>query len=426
MLVHRQVLENELDTSPYAQNTQAIAQCESYFVSEGKVSLIRSQKVTGLNKHSGNRWYRWQNTGGSTIYTKKDGKIAGRMFSVGSRNQKRFLAGIAFHVVQNDERMRALVEENVGEVTFDKVFPLAAHYNVVSEHGMPQGMRSAFQQDDLRGLVDVAFGKTRYRRDLARAAAQAHPNALGFARSFRGLVPIDWIVDFLRRHPREVPEVVAQGGRMMVGYGGVKDIRPHIRQLDPRSYRAILRNTTLDNRVLMAIEDMAGVLPVNARVRNITELHDLVFDNFRRRQRVYFQPLDYGNERPGHTFREQTKDIIVEALGEAIDGLVLDDLSIKVARDDETLSGWGNEMRNCIGSYGYQMRYKDHGKVLGGVYKGDNLLANFEIQNGSLRQLLGKGNSVLPEATRTNLEQMFKAYDVVVIKDYWGARENAW
>ncbi len=409
MLVHSQVTKYDWqDERTLGPAKAQIASAVSYFVKDNKVSMISSVKSTGLNRHSNNRWYRWENTSGKVVWN-RNGRVSGFSMSY----PRSFWGGVPFSAIEGDERFASLVAEHIGPVTFEGVYPLAGHYGITENRQIPQGMGTALKQADLRSLLDVAFGKTRYRRDLMRTAGRANSNAIAFARDFRGLVPIDWIVDFLLRNPRNDE----------INYNGIKSIRPILLRADPRSYRDLLRNTAIDTGTTISVNDSMRYgtdwerIQPGLRIRTVDDIHQAVFGRPRRNN---------GRVGAGYTYVPPpppvNKPVVLNDLAKAFDNQPVGEYIVKMPVDTDQIRGWGTYMHNCIGSYAEYMT-KGGDRVLGGVYKGDLLMANFEVDQNNLRQLLGKYNNPLDAELRGSLEKFFIDHKVTV-SNYWGQQER--
>jgi hypothetical protein len=83
-------------------------------------------------------------------------------------------------------------------------------------------------------------------------------------------------------------------------------------------------------------------------------------------------------------------------------------LRYHVAQDEQTLFDWGRYMSNCIGSYTHSP------SSLIGVFEGDTLIANIELQDKTkkdpqeaadihMKQCLGRFNNSLPDAVREQI-----------------------
>lgn len=69
---------------------------------------------------------------------------------------------------------------------------------------------------------------------------------------------------------------------------------------------------------------------------------------------------------------------------QAIDGVEVDGLTIKLAKDSHILIDWGQEMHNCIG--GYKDRVVSKECILIGVYEGTKIKYNIEVGPAGIRQ----------------------------------------
>ncbi len=340
----------------------------SYFVEPGKVSVCNSSYVTGINRHSGKRYYRWQSGISTTFKIGKNGKI--NYFVKSNRN---FLAEYPSHLLKRDKEFAAYVAGTIGDVSFDRIYPLASHWKV-TENSPRYGLGGALKQDDLRGMVEHIFGKTRYRRHLAKAVANAPLWKIAIAKEFRGLVPIDWIVEFLN-NPVDDRNINHQG--LMIS--GIK-LRKRLKEIDPRSLRPLLQEQ-LTSRNIQAIIDICRGwdLRVTGRYNTWDEMHNAIYVRNRR--------LEYAYE----TRLLKPKKIVQNDVAKKLDEVVLyDDVKIVTAKSTGDLQEWGDEFRNCIGSYTYVANSKT--VTLGSIMAGDKMIVNWEISNGRLSQFLGKCN----------------------------------
>lgn len=406
MLVNSVQREYPLYDDVYnGDSPQMIASKDSYFVKDNAVTKIHSQKMSGINRHSRKRYYRWQTGNIYSVYRTKTGRIAGR-----GRAGKSWTAYLPLDSIRHDEFFKNAIIEKFGvEPSLDSAYPLASHYNIRNEMCIAGGLRNGLRQETLGDLLAVTFGKTRYRKDLAKAVAKSSPNAIAYARDFRGLVPIDWIVNFLR-----INEATEREANRI----GVKSLRPVLLQIDPRSYRDLLRQT-LDGGNVHSIQDILNAPVVPGRYRSINEMHDAFYEAYRQnhRQARVINPRTNRWEPPA------PKPIPQIELAKVIDGVIAGRLLIKTAKDTGELHTWGEEMRNCIGGYGWEVSRENSHKVLGGVYEGDKLIANFEIIDRRLGQLLGKANSVLPFDDRKAIEAALREKNVTV-GTYWGSEDS--
>lgn len=278
----------------------------------------------------------------------------------------------------------------------------------------PAQVRRAFAgAPDAQALTRNLFGKSRYRRDLVRAVAQASMARITIAHAFRGLVPVDWIVAYLRG---------TSSGEEAIYWTGIPNLRPLLRCLDQQSLKSLLQQPPPH---IYALTDMERFMPSRAvlgrfiageatfgRVRTWGDLHDQALNLFR-----LYRHHDGKQRRPKR----------LSETAQALEGTTPGGLRVELARHENTLWDWGTQMRHCIGGYGNALRRGS--SLLGGVFtqtaQGEEaLVANFEVITGrdgryELRQLLGKANAVLPTAPRSDIVAHLAERDVV-IGDYWG------
>lgn len=400
-LIHADERNLEQYFRPEAQEKQIIKSKTSYFVNDkGSVTMLRSQRATGISRKHGKRWYRWEETGGSCVYKTKSGSIAGF-----TKTGKRFHGFIPFHEYRRDEKFQELVHANIGPLRFEEIYPLAEHYGIASQEDLPVGIRGAFKAEEHKQFAIALFGKTRYRKPLNRALNQANPSAISVAHDFRGLVPIDWIIDFLRINQR--------GENMEFLRMGIPSIREYLMRIEPRSYRHLLQ-TPLTRNDAYGLADIERQrrwrqYEPHGRVKTWTELHDMLLPPIRWEERTMRIPL------------EKPSKIPLTDLGKKLQGKKVGTLKVVIPTKPAQLTEWGDTMSNCIGGYVWDVGRENSTKVLGACYEGEKLIANFEISNNRLRQLLGKANKQIPKEHREKMEAFFKKNGVEVDNNYWGA-----
>lgn len=379
----------------YENYTQNIATKTSYFQYEDKITRCKSDKRTGINAKSGTRWYRWVTTDVQSVRRDSAGK-----FHTCAKSNKVW-GGLDYWSLERDTEWHSLFEQTFDQpFAFSTIHPLAPHYDLTSPP-VSTGFAGSLKQANLRDQVASLFGKTRVRRDLMRAVGQSHHAAIMLAVDFRGLVPVDWLVDFLMRNTR-------QQGTFRVPKNG--SLRPILYQMDPRSYRDLLRGEPITRHAIASLNDVIryrrqeGII-LNGRYRTFESLHTAFFGEARLafdRQRYEPKPI------PMTPLARRLSDI---------PGVVIPDST-------EVLHGWGEQMSNCIGSYAYAMVSDMRVTELGGIYEDGKLIANFEIKNGALSQLLGRFNKSLPVGVRDRFESEFLKAGVKVPSEYWGSRDN--
>jgi hypothetical protein len=289
---------------------------------------------------------------------------------------------------------RELANKYVGDVNFDKIFPLAKHYDISYQNTLPPGFAMALRQNSLRDMVEVLFGKTRYRKDLAKAVAQSFPQAIMMGVDFRGLVPIDWIIDFLRNNRRVLSYPVK--------YPSVRNI---LLRLDRRSYPALLREQ-LDWATLLHVCDVTsgynqyGVEVPPQRIRSWEQFHNLIWQQIR------------DNETSLSSIVPKDAPIPLTDLAQQLSGLTVDGYTVVVPERAEELYVWGHEMRNCIGGYAKLVLHEGSKETLGAITSNGRVVVNFEVHDGKLRQFLGKCNQDPPVEIAKKFEPVFQSLGV--------------
>ncbi|KQP63163.1 hypothetical protein [Nocardioides sp. Leaf285] len=342
--------------------------------------------------------------------------------------------------------------------TFAETFPLAGHYlreenpepRPESDLGQDPAFRAALRgaptaQDLTRNL----FGKTRYRRDLVKAVAQAHLIDLDLAWQFRGLVPIDWLVRFLRESAAARARIDAdpfaarlRGRRVQGRTGETYSVRRHLRSLDQRSLKRLLHEIERVPDAASGLRRDLSRWPSSnlARIDSWRDLHDVTMGRLERFHTV----RGAAKPRKPVTVTLPEEAIALNGATGPVDGIRL---HIEIASSEDTLWAWGDAMHHCIGTYATKLV---RGISWLGAVRTDasetgkptiSMIANFEISlhydfreetaegrsvtvrdtvpTRRLTQLLGPRNSILPAEVRAVIETHLRARGIVV-DDYWG------
>jgi hypothetical protein len=392
---------------------QHIAYCQSVFADDNSVALVTSNKYTGMNK-AGKRWFRWENaTNISLVRHPNTGHVFSRSSS-GRGRLRRHLTNFGTTNIFLYEPAREAIKERFGFEVWHDAYPLTGDGRAISTGPLLAGPESIatnlwlpLQKNDVFEMTTFAFGKTRYRKDLVKAVAQADPNAIAIAIDFRGMVPTDWIINFLRNNPRN-----EQRGAPPVS---VPSIRQYLFPLEPRSLRRLLQTEVGPNQAgsLYGISDAVRsprTRPQPGFVRNWGEFHDNIYGIRRGDNR--WQARNLGED------QRYVGDIKVVTKAEPLDNLQIGTMTVVLPGHTDMLRVWGSEMRNCIGSYSAHA-LGGH-SILGGIYEGDKLIANFEIKkDGTLKQLLGKCNQPMPKDKRAAVVDKFNELGYTC-KAFWG------
>ena len=396
-----------------------LAYCHSVFADENSVSLTYSNKYTGMTS-TGKRWFRWENAQTYVLAKNENtGHVICRTSTRGARGIRRHFTHQGLTQIFLNDAAREAITERMGFKEWHDTVPLSEHFYGTANHPQGRGHLLAapnnvatnlwlpLQKKDVFEMTTFAFGKTRYRKDLVKAVAQADPNAIAIAIDFRGLVPIDWIINFLRNNPRNeqrgVPPV------------SIPSVRPYLFPLEPRSLRRLLQTQVgPDNAgTLYGINDSVRsprTQPQPGFVKNWGEFHDNLYGLRRNRNqwRGFVGPKDSHN----------SGKIKVISKAKPLAGLEIGTMKVVLPGHTDDLIAWGNEMRNCIGSYGSAAL--NGYSILGGIYEDDKLIANFEFKkDGTLKQLLGKHNKPMEASKRAAVVDKFKELEYNVTT-YWG------
>jgi hypothetical protein len=384
-----------------------IRESTAIFKKDNHVYSIYSQLHTGLNQHSGKRYFRWQrcNTRGirlnsnSTIvayhYIPKVGYVA-------PSDVWRLLDSNFGVYTDHNEIFQKAIKDTFGISSWLDVYPVAKHYGIESYYDIPYGTHGFFRAQSSREFVEKAYGKRQYRKDLLKAVGESNASLIWLSRAFRGLVPIDWIINFLRNNVN----IDVNFQETFIDLHS--DPRNILVNIDPRSYRHLL-NQRVNAQTFYSLNDMPRF------IRDLTQIDGGVYRDWRelhdRNMRVRFS-----YER---TVEEQEIELI--PLAKKIHGLTTKTFEIRTATHTKEMIAWGEAMHNCIA--GYRSRAAAGKGIYGGVYQNGKLVANFEIVGKRLCQLLGPCNQVIPAPKRKEIEH-FLNWKGVNVENYWGKHDH--
>ena len=382
-------------------------------VTDESVRQVRSYMRTGLNSRTRNRWFKWQTEGMIGIYRTKQGKFTLRDMTTadGKRGRLYFLSDNPWHwqrlfneTVRHEEDIRMRNEANklFGEITLNRVYPLASHWGIDEFERIPRGI-PALKEDNIQDFIYRMFGKRAYRKDLVKAVGNnANLRIIALAACFRPYVPIDWIINFLRINAMRIQAP----GR--VDFNPTK-LTDRIKSTDPRSFRHLL-NQQLDGNDLMGIDDMLRgpiLRPMEVGlVRTWREWHDEIWGPRGGYRQHLVRPFDPEDSIP------------ITPVGKKLQ-VQEPPFKLQVAQKARDLYEWSELMGNCIRGYVHEVMKDKSPMTLGAMLQGDKVIGNFEIRNNELRQMLGKHNQILPDDERRIFEKLFTQAGVFV-GDYWG------
>lgn len=385
---------------------------ESYLslrVGEDFVSLTDSTLRKGNNQHSGKSYSRFHLNSCLILKKKhykdgapryhayfKTGKIRNRAANFQDVTPR--IAEGHVYGMNNNVENRAIAISQFFKVIGHDALPMGSEflklaYPMLSHNPAWQwapGMGSALRRTDTRSFVETAFGKTRYRKDLVKAIAESPSlDRVAQARVWRGLVPIDWIVDGLQQ---AVPGSLNNQASAVVQQD--VQLRRLLKMVDQGSRKRLLIQAMTNDRgshfmgdTLRSVETILSAgdpLEYIGRVDGWRSLHDALATQAR---------LAVNANRPIPQDGEIYK---------LLDGLVTTSgIRIESAKDTDDLIYWGGQMSNCIGSYAQQAVCAS--TYLFALYENDTLVGNMEVApNGTVRQIVGKFNGNFAQSKEVN------------------------
>lgn len=356
-------------------------------VTADTASLHRSQENSGVNKHSGKPYRSWKKTS-STYCSYRSGKLRIYQKTYATRRSPMFFRDITAQMSRPFGDTKALFEAalsieptgTVGQVsTFDRLaFPLLreAPDSWRAQPGISAGLRHSTVQD----FVVAEFGKSRYRKDLVRAVAEAKGlEGVALASHLRGVVPVDWLVDFIKQSSNWSARE--------------SDMRTLFKSLAPATARKLLlQDDRLKHSWIItdAIRDGAAVVSAmpatNLKFKDWQDVHDW---STRERRKI----------------QSANREIPQGSIAKKLDGSELDGIQLTSAKQTHELINWGAAMNNCIGGYAEMAVRKT--TYLFAAWRGETMIGNMEVStNGTIRQFVGKHNRALPGADADTIQKM--------------------
>lgn len=397
------------------QYDRVIKTCDAVFMKDDHVYKIYSQLHTGENRYSGKRYFRWQN---NQIQGIKRHPSTGNIIAYAWVGKKNVGPQSTWVTLSRDynrgswqtgpDAFQRTVKEVLGISHWHDVYPVAKYYKVDQYYSVPSSIIGAFRAETSREFVERLFGKRAYRKDLLKAVGSTNIYNIHYVKGFKGLVPIDWIINFLRlNNPAALDPT-------QWGYSFYRDPRRVLTQIDPRSYRHLLHPEAVRINDFYLMEDTVRFIEQNG-------FQD---EEGARYYRSWQDIHDRNMPRYTHSSISKFEDCEINLLpiAEALNGLTTKSFEIVPASHTSQLTEWGQAMHNCIG--GYRSMAAKGNAILGAVYSNGKLTANFELgANKKLKQLLGPRNKPLGKNQRAELEAAFKSKGVDV-NGYWGKNDE--
>lgn len=361
--------------------------------SDDCIAVLEGTLKTGLSKN-GKKWSKWNNTS-KTFYSVRGGSMrVYRKVQQGAvmRGNRRVRPWIMRDVTATVHRKPLDLNEEGVQFFFQHFDRLTGkqsdsvqHFSDRISHNIfpltrenlwwqpVQGITPALRQESLRAMIEVALGKSRYRKDVARSLADSRNlTGLQVATAVKSLVPTDWLVPAL--NIRNITDI---------GPFEMRSLKGMFSRLTPNQRRLLLAD--IPNAELYDFWDsLRGFhnIPDGAelpRDTNWRDLHNTINPIARR-------------------FAGQRENVVIEQTGPSakIDGLRIGDMVIQSAKETHELVDWGARMNHCIGSYGREAA--SGSSHLFALWNGENLVANLELTPaGDVRQFYGRFNATPPK-----------------------------
>lgn len=239
------------------------------------------------------------------------------------------------------------------------------------------------------------FGKSNYRKDLVKATSNAELELIYYARHFRNLVPVDWIVNFLKETTlaREITDQ--------------RDKQKHLVELKSSDLRSFLQDVPQNilKRLLTAQTIAMAPQYWGMEIGDTINSYRIIIENG--------NSVDFSAVKKVNTWKElhdyfaaevkkmKTKNRLIPPTPlskKIVDMPEQENFKIVLPKDTHTLLTWGSTMNHCIGSYASNA--VTGSDVFIGILKDGKMVGNAQIQakTGSLIQIFGKHNQYL-EAT---------------------------
>lgn len=418
----------------YAQHAVIVETAHSWWLTvNGAIVHAHSGLRAGQSRPRGGgqpkRWQRWQLGSMHTLSRTRYGYwLLTERTKNGGRHTHKITEARQYELLFPEHIRMAAGWGTAGPSTVEDIYPFISHYTNPEAGGRRPGGRGRTWPEMIdcagpefsRRLVgattarDIAvnlFGTTRVTKALVKAIG--NPNLpysrLELAWTLRGLVPTDWLIDYLRGTDTPPP--------------GMSRLRPALRILTRTVLRRLLKPTaygTWSNRMkdqamldLIIMVNQGNHLRTPARtlerVRTWVDLHDAIATGVVTSKERWSAPTDL---KPAEG-----------PVGE---------WSIRLLRTHDSLVTVGSQLDNCIGSY--QAHAKAGRSVLAAVDGPDGKpIAAIELERQhrdkdepkrwQLTQLLGRFNRPLPKPLHDQLVTHLLAATaghVEIPDSYWG------
>lgn len=373
----------------------------SVYEKENSVAVRHSSMYMGRNKHSDKLWSRWETTEMYVVRRTKTGKFAAFMRTFG-KNPKVY-ANLLPPVSEAGDAIGRLGFNTIadaypalGVMSRQALTPASLRgvtYITPPHRGERRKFYAALHNDDPRDFVTYLVGT--YRKDIARALGYHNTSGFGYIQRAAPEIPVDWLAEALRCNSAPCLESAIPLKRMFDA--------GHISKVQMRNF--LLDGLLPQSYTVQDVYRMARIANQNVNIRELTkgksliEIHDELVEitNSRRVGQSYPDKIEY---------KEEIAKVMNAQVGKY--RLVLPTTGDDVIR-------WGREMNHCIGGYAGNAYGYD---LLGAVYDGDDMVANFQIHDKKMIQIFGKNNSIFEDAKE--VYDYFLNQDVIEETGYVG------
>jgi hypothetical protein len=313
---------------------------------------------------------------------------------------------------------RVVIEKAYGRTKMDLGYS-QRHQNMRSLSSSSLGELSLRSSTSMEFTLKT-FGKLNYRKDLVKAMSNAELGMIYYARHFRNLVPIDWIVNFLKETTlaREITDL--------------RDIQKHLTSLKSSDLRGFLQDVPqsilkrlLTVQTIMMAPQFWGmqIQDTIQSYRVIVQNGDIVNFSAIKKVNTWKELHDYF-ENEVKKLKTKNRLIPLSPLGKKLAELPeQENFKIILPKDTHTLIDWGSAMNHCIGSYANNA--VSGSDVFIGIIKDDKMIGNAQIQSktGNLVQIFGKHNQYIETTMLQNVVGTLVKKKVIAkssLKSAWG------
>lgn len=376
---------------------QTCTESKSILVSDKAVTMAFSVQFTGINPHSHRRYFRWESSRRYGVRKNSNGLLV--PFYISDRRFTSPFIALQFGWRNYKQEYRDVYHQALyvkfGITGPEDVYPGMKFFHLTELANMPSHFLPALRQDNFGDLIRVAFGKSRYRKDLVKICAHRSPDKIAYTMLFKDLVPIDWIIEYLRNNLRAQECLVRNDSGRKV-----------LKNLNQRTLKNLLRDLRTPEYIITDTLAFPYDMPElqQERFRNWQELHDHLFVD----QNDYY----YHRTIP-------RRDVPLDKFSNTLHNRVFDQYRIVMATNTEEIVTWGKKQRHCIGTYAERAANKN--TYIGGVYEGDEIVINFQIGKTKtgyrLYQAFAKCNATMDFDFAKKFEQAIPEVDT---EQYWG------